>query len=98
MFFAFLLSGSMAIASTTATTFTISGKIADKLTGAPLLDPSTLLKISVASSNGCLLYEESQYVDLSATGGAYNLQVGSNISSTKRTSKDPGLSLETAGC
>src|ERR1700756_1302550 len=44
-------------------------------------------------SGTCLLYEESQSLNLTATQGVFSLQVGSQTGSPKRTANDPALPI-----
>ncbi|MFZ9596574.1 MAG: hypothetical protein ACO3A2_10910, partial [Bdellovibrionia bacterium] len=62
---------------------------------APLLD-FVELRLSIYDPSGtCLLYEELQAnVNVTQTNGLFSVQVGSPLGSTRRTNKDPGLSMK----
>lgn len=60
-------------------------------------NPSTgmvALRFQILNPNkSCLLYEETQSLDLTATQGLFTMAVGSPVGSAKRTVNDSGLSM-----
>jgi hypothetical protein len=78
-------------------TFTYQGQLLDSGNGSPLSGTITLA-LSIYDPTGvCLLYQESQNVDVTTTKGMFSVQVGSATTSTppsgKRTTSDPGLTM-----
>lgn len=74
--------------------FTIDGYLYQAGTTTPLDDSAAQMRIQILNaSKTCLLYEELQTVNTSATSGYFNIQVGSAVGSTKRTSNDVGLTM-----
>ncbi|MCM2279714.1 MAG: hypothetical protein NDJ89_16690 [Oligoflexia bacterium] len=88
------LSGTLAWAADNARGFILDGHLYNT-DGTAALTEVVSLTIGIYSPDGaCLLYEESQSgIDLSATGGAFSVQVGSAVGADKRTASDPGKSL-----
>lgn len=77
-----------------AQTFTLDGQMMLAGTTTVLADPATLMKIDILDpSKTCILYEEQQTVNTSASDGYFTIQIGSITGSTKRTSSDPGLTM-----
>ncbi len=75
-------------------TFTLDGQLFVTGTSTPLLDSNAVLKIQIINPTGtCLLYEELQTVNTSATDGYFHINVGSLVGSAKRTTSDPGRSM-----
>ncbi len=75
--------------------FTTKGVLSDSA-GSPLLDASVVFVLTIYNpAKNCLLYEETQTVDTSTSGGQFALQVGSVLGSAKRTVNDPGLRMAT---
>lgn len=76
--------------------FTYEGRLYDNA-GNPLNDNSVTFTFQIRSPNGaCLLYEETQTIDLSgsaSTAGVFALQVGSPIGAAKRSSAPADLNL-----
>lgn len=61
---------------------------------APMLDASVGITIQVLDpSKSCVLYEEQQFVNTMNSKGYFNIEVGSQSASSKRTSNDPGLAM-----
>lgn len=76
--------------------FTYQGRLFDSSGTAPLT--STVgLKFEILNPGGtCILYEETQTgIDLALKNGLFAVNVGSAIGDTKRSGKDPGLSMAT---
>lgn len=78
--------------------FTYEGRLYDNA-GDPLNDNSVTFKFQIRSATGaCVLYEETQTVDLSGsseTAGVFALQVGSVIGAAKRSAGDASLPMAT---
>ena len=75
-------------------TFTLDGQLFKAGSTEPLLDSNAVLKVQIISPNGtCLLYEEQQTVNTTATDGYFHINVGSLAGSAKRTTNDPGRSM-----
>ncbi|MFN7904800.1 MAG: hypothetical protein ACK5P5_06405, partial [Pseudobdellovibrionaceae bacterium] len=61
-----------------------------------LLDASVLLRIQVLNNDqDCILYEETQTVDTTATNGRFSIQVGSSTGAGKRGSNDVNNTMST---
>lgn len=77
-------------------TFTASGQLLNSA-GAPLLDSSVVLVLTIYDpAKACLLYEETQTIDVSTTNGIFSVQVGQGaVTGGKRTANDPGLRMAT---
>jgi hypothetical protein len=74
--------------------FTYQGYLTDN-SGTPLTGINTLI-VSIYDPTGtCLLYEETQNVDLTNTSGVFSILVGSQTGDPKRTGIDPGISMVT---
>ncbi len=71
--------------------FTLDGQLLQAGTQNPLLDSAAKITVDVLDpSRTCILYEEQQTVNTSATNGYYNIQVGSlSTTDPKRTASDP---------
>lgn len=77
-----------------AQSFTLDGQLTQAGNDQPLLDSSAKIVIQILDpSKNCLLYEEQQFVDTSASNGYYNIQVGSALGAAKRTVNDPGRTM-----
>lgn len=77
-----------------AQSFTLDGQLTQAGNDQPLLDNNAKIVIQILDpSKNCLLYEEQQFVDTSASNGYYNIQVGSALGAAKRTVNDPGRSM-----
>ncbi|MEZ0390944.1 MAG: beta strand repeat-containing protein, partial [Pseudobdellovibrionaceae bacterium] len=75
-------------------TFTLDGKLYRTGTTTVLAESGIRLKIQILNPNkNCVLYEEEQTVNTSSTQGYFNIQVGSSVGSSKRTSNDPGSTM-----
>ncbi len=75
-------------------TFTLDGQLFLSGSTTPLLDNSAKLRVQVLNpAKTCLLYEEEQTVNTSASNGYFNIQVGSNVGNGKRTASDPGRTM-----
>lgn len=75
-------------------TFTLDGQLSKVGTDDPLLDASATIVVQVLDpSKTCLLYEERQFINTTATEGYYSIQIGSNTGAAKRTVNDPGLTM-----
>lgn len=77
-----------------AQSFTLDGQLTQAGNDQPLLDNNAKIVIQILDpSKNCLLYEEQQFVDTSASNGYYNIQVGSALGAAKRTVSDPGRTM-----
>ena len=76
-------------------TITIDGRLFTSLTSdTALVDPSVVMDIKIYNpALGCILYEEKQTVDTTATDGRFTILVGSTVGSSKRVSGEPGNSM-----
>ena len=71
-----------------APSFTLDGTLKNS-GGAPLLDATAKVRVQILSpAKTCVLYDEEQTVDTSATNGHFNIQVGSAIGALKRKALD----------
>src|SRR5262249_53684646 len=89
------LAGRAAIASEESPrSFTFQGQLLNASGTAPLTGNASLT-LGVYDPNGnCLLYEETQSVNLTASSGLFSVSVGSvKTDLTKRTGNDPGLTM-----
>jgi hypothetical protein len=94
LLFAFAIGSSSLWAGEVPAYFTYQGRLLNSSGTAPLT--STVdLKFQIYNPGGtCLLYEELESgVDLSLTAGVFATQVGSGLGSSKRTVKDPALTM-----
>ena len=75
-----------ALAITGAQTMTVDGRLYSSLTvDTPLLDSSVVLDIKILNPAGnCVIYEESQTVNTSATDGRFTILVGSAVGASQR--------------
>jgi hypothetical protein len=74
-------------------TFTYQGQLLDSGSGTPLSGSVGLL-LSIYDPTGvCLLYQETQTIDVTTTKGMFSVQVGSAEGNTKRTASDPGIAM-----
>jgi|GEM_PF-3785174 len=90
--FGFLFSIKTCFASSPQS-FTYQGKLLDH-SGLPLQQPVSIRLQIWNSASNCLLYEELQTnLNFSSTEGQFSLQVGSLVTSGKRTPQDPGLAM-----
>ena len=77
-------------------TFTLNGQLYDSPAGTnPLVDPSVQVRIQVLNpAKTCVVYDETQVVDTSTSGGEFNVLVGSLMGAGKRTfGSDPGNTM-----
>ncbi len=85
---------SIAFANELAQSFTLDGQLLQAGSDQPLLDANAKIVVDVLDpSKTCILYEESQLVNTSATNGYYSIQIGSDVGSGKRTTNDPHLPM-----
>lgn len=80
-------------AATNAQTTTVKGVLTDSSGTAPLLDTVDLVFSIYDKGGTCILYEETDTLDLTTTNGFFSVQVGSLTGASKRTSNDPGLAM-----
>ncbi len=74
-------------------TFTYQGQLLDS-TGAPVSHNVDLIFQIYNPAGTCLLYEEKYLAqNFLSSGGNFSVQVGSELTNTKRTANDPGLSM-----
>src|SRR5262245_37013056 len=74
-------------------TFTYQGRMMDAAGTAPLTGQHNFTLTILDPTGTCILYEETQTnIDLGSTG-LFALNVGSNTGATKRTGRDPNLSM-----
>lgn len=76
--------------------FTLEGELYDSVSGTnPLLDPNVNVRVQILNqAKTCLLYDEQQSVNTSASNGIFNIQVGSNVGAAKRVvGSDPGNTM-----
>ncbi len=77
-----------------AQSFTLDGQVLQAGSDQPLLDANAKIVVDVLDpSKTCILYEEQQFVNTSATNGYYSIQIGSDVGSGKRTANDPHLPM-----
>jgi hypothetical protein len=75
--------------------FTLDGQLSTLTGDQPLLDNHAKITVQILDpSKTCLLYEESQFVDTTISNGYYSVQIGSVLGSAKRTSNDPGRTMQ----
>jgi hypothetical protein len=75
-------------------TFTLDGEVYQVGTTNPLLDTNLNITVQILNpGKTCVLYEEEQWLDTSATNGLYNIQVGSNTGASKRSTGDSNNSM-----
>jgi hypothetical protein len=75
--------------------FTLDGQLSTLTGDQPLLDNHAKITVQILDpSKTCLLYEESQFVDTTISNGYYSVQIGSVLGSSKRTSSDPGRTMQ----
>jgi len=80
--------------SENAQTFTYQGQLLDNTGLAPLSDASVVMILSIYNpAKDCLLYEETQTINTTASSGMFSIQVGSATGAAKRTGSDPGLRM-----
>ena len=91
----FSLGSASALAANEASqTFTLDGKLYQTGTTNPLLDSAAKINVQIIDPGGkCVLYEETQTVNTTSTDGYFNINVGSNTGSSKRTVNDPGRTM-----
>ena len=78
-------------AATGGQTITLDGKLTDASGTSPLLDTSVVIDIKIYNPTAtCVLYEEHQTIDTTATEGRFTLLVGSATGNSKRTGSDVG--------
>lgn len=94
--FAVLISGpflSLSQAQSLPTAFNFSGQLTD-VSGSPVTSSSVTFKLQIYNpTQSCLLYEETETLNLSSTNGKFAIQVGSPTGSASRTVNDPNLSM-----
>jgi hypothetical protein len=75
--------------------FTLDGRLTTSDGTTPLLDSNVQLTLQILNpAQNCILYEEIQTVDTSNNKGSFNIQVGAETSSSKRSpSGDSGNSM-----
>lgn len=90
-----LLSVKAGAAASTPQTLTLDGKLYDTTSlSTPLEDPSIVVVLQVMSPDKtCILYEETQTITTQLTLGAFNLQMGSAVGATKRSTNDSGNAM-----
>jgi len=95
MAFLVVQTGSVANAdSEVPQTFTLDGKLFRSGSTSSLLDSSIKITVQIIDPTGqCLLYEEEQTVNTSASDGYFHINVGSLTGSAKRTVNDPGRTM-----
>ena len=92
---AFLTRGPAAYALQGPNTITLDGRLYNTpALDTPLIDPNVVLLVQVLDEDkNCILYEERQSVDTTASNGYFNIQVGSDPGSTKRQTDDSGNTM-----
>jgi len=83
-------------AQESAQSFVFQGRLFDSSGTSALAEQATLKFDIYAPDGSCLLYSESQTVDVTHTGGSFAVNVGSGTSSPKRVTapvSDPGLTM-----
>jgi len=77
-------------------TFTLDGQLFHAGTTNPLVDSAAKLTVQILDpSESCVLYEETQILNTTASDGFFTIQVGSLVGSSKRSGLDPAQSMET---
>lgn len=77
----------------TAQSFTFQGRLFNAAGTEPLDEPVILKLQILGPSADCLLYEESQTVNLTNQSGVFSISIGGALNAPKRTSFDPGLTM-----
>ncbi|MGE3610778.1 MAG: tail fiber domain-containing protein [Bacteriovoracaceae bacterium] len=81
-------------ASESPQSFTFQGRLFDSAGTTPLAEVVELKFQILNPSGNCLLYQETQNVDVTSTSGVFAVSVGSATGAAKRTAGvDPGLSM-----
>ncbi|CAN5714456.1 hypothetical protein BH10BDE1_BH10BDE1_03600 [soil metagenome] len=92
-----VFSASAANASDVPQSFTLDGQLySDASATAPLLDSSIAMTVQILDDDKvCVLYEEAQNVSTLASKGYFTVQIGTDTTSTKRTTGDAGNTMAT---
>src|SRR6202012_1495874 len=86
-----------ALAQQAAQTYTLDGQVFSDTSGTtPLAVSGIQFTLQILDpTQTCILYEENQTVDTSATNGDFTVQVGSATSAGKRGTNDVGNAMAT---